>query len=158
MAKVKILFGYPCTPLGELIETIEGKGEPSHTGIILYGKIFEALGNGFVKSPLNAYDGFKHKIVVVDVPNISHARLEAKRLLNTPYGWLDCILGGIRRLFGLQLRGNGETTVNCSEAVTRILQAGGLDIFPGVYADDVTPADLLAALLPLAVSYEDFAA
>jgi len=31
-------------------------------------------------------------------------------------------------------------------AVTRILRAGGVDVLPGVYADCVTPADLLKAL------------
>jgi len=148
LAIVKVLFSYPCTPtpLGELIEAVEGKGEPSHTGIILYGKIFEALANGFVKSPLNSYDAFKHTLVEVDVPNLSHARLEAKNLLYTPYGWWDCIISGIKSLFGLQLRGNGTRSVHCSEAVTRILRAGGLEILPEVYADDITSADLYKAL------------
>jgi len=166
--KIKVLFSYPCTPFGKLVEDVEGKGEPSHTGIILYGQIFEALENGFVKSPLNSYDAFKHKIVEVNVPNLSHAQLEAKRLLYTPYGYFDCIVGGARRILNrilkhlfkrainIEFRGNGERTVNCSEAVTRILRAGGLDVLPEVYADDVTPADLLEALLPIAVNVEDF--
>ncbi|MBP2652167.1 MAG: hypothetical protein H6Q74_2992 [Firmicutes bacterium] len=46
------------------------------------------------------------------------------------------------RLQALQLPGDGEVTVNCSEAVCRILRCGGLDILPGVYADGVTPAAL----------------
>jgi len=157
--KVNVLFSYPCTPFGKLVEDVEGKGEPSHTGIILYGQIFEALGNGFVKSPLNSYGAFKHKIVTVNVPNLSHAQLEAKRLLYTPYGWWDCFVGGLSRIlkrFKINIRGNGERTVNCSEAVIRILRTGGLDVLPGVYADDVTPADLLEALLPVAVKVEDF--
>jgi len=167
--KVKILFSYPCTPFGKLVEDVEGKGEPSHTGIILYGQIFEALENGFVKSPLNSYDDFKHKIITINISNLSHAQLEAKRLLYTPYGWVDCIVGGARRLINrilklfnksinIEFRGNGERTVNCSEAVTRILRAGGLDVLPEVYADDVTPADLLEALIPISVSVEDFEA
>jgi hypothetical protein len=37
---------------------------------------------------------------------------------------------------------SGELTMNCSETVTRILRAGGLNVLPGVNADCVTPMDL----------------
>jgi len=144
--KVKVLFSYPCTPFGEIIEAAEGKGQPSHAAIFMLGGILEALSNGFVKSPENAYDQFKHTIVTVDVPNIEAAEAEANKLLGTPYGYVDCFTGGLHDLLGITIPGNGEKTVNCSEAVTRILQAGGLDIFPDFAPDNVTPADLLKKL------------
>ncbi|MBP2653368.1 MAG: hypothetical protein H6Q73_937 [Firmicutes bacterium] len=151
--EVKILFSYPETVFGRIIDAVEGPGaDPSHAAIFMLDGILEALDNGFVKSPLTAYDGHKTTIITVDVPDIDDAELEAKRLLNTPYGYLDCINGGIREITGRQIPGDGEVTVNCSEAVTRILRAGGLDILPGIYADGVTPAALMEALQLWAVA------
>ncbi|MBP2649405.1 MAG: hypothetical protein H6Q74_230 [Firmicutes bacterium] len=116
---VKVLFSYPVSEFGKIIDWAEGPGEdPSHTGIIMLGGILEALDNGFVKSPLTAYDGFKTTILSVDYD-----------------------------LLGVTVPGDGEKTVDCSEAVTRILQAGGLEIFLDFPADNVTPADLLRKLL-----------
>ena len=62
-----------------------------------------------------------------------------------------CLLSGMmtiksREVTDQQIPGVGEVTVNCSEAVCRILRAGGVDVLPGVYADCVTPANLLKAL------------
>jgi len=144
--KVKVLFSYPCTPFGELIEAVEGNGQPSHAAIFMFGGILEALSNGFVKSPLNAYDQFKHTIITVDVPNIEAAEAEANKLLGKPYDYRACLDGGIHDLLGVTVPGNGEVAVDCSEAVTLILQAGGLNIFPDFSADNVTPADLLKKL------------
>jgi len=146
MAKVNVLFSYPCTPFGDLVEAVEGKGEPSHAAIFMLGGILEALDNGFVKSPLTAYDGFKTTILSIDVPNIKAAEAEAEKLLGTPYGYRSCVDGGLHDLLGITVPGDGEKTVDCSEAVTRILQAGGLDIFPDFSADNVTPADLFEKL------------
>jgi len=146
MAKVNVLFSYPCTPFGELVEAVEGKGEPSHAAIFMLGGILEALDNGFVKSPLNAYDGFKTTILTVDVPDIEAAEAKANELLGKPYGWKACIAGGLHDLLGVTIPGDGEKTDDCSEAVTRILQSGGLDIFPDFAPDNVTPADLLRKL------------
>jgi len=146
--KVKVLFSYPCTPFGEIIEAVEGKGQPSHAAIFMLGGILEALSNGFVKSPINAYDQFKHTIIEVDVPNIEAAEEEANKLLGNPYGYRACLDGGLHDLLGVTVPGDGEKTVDCSEAVTRILRAGGVDVLPGVYADCVTPADLLKELQP----------
>jgi len=145
--KVKVLFSYPVTEFGRIIDKVEGPGEdPSHAAIFMLGGILEALDNGFVKSPENAYDRFKHTIVTVDVPNIKAAEEEANKLLGTPYGYRACIDGGLHDLLGVTVPGDGEKTVDCSEAVCRILQAGGLNIFPDFSADNVTPADLLKKL------------
>ncbi|MBP2644285.1 MAG: hypothetical protein H6Q67_2172 [Firmicutes bacterium] len=153
MAKVDILFSYPVTEVGKIIDWAEGTGEdPSHTGIFMLGGILEALDDGFVKSPLNAYDGFKTTILSVDLPNIEAAEKEAEKLLGKPYGWNACIDGGLHDLLGVTVPGDGEKTVDCSEAVTRILQAGGVDIFPDFTPDNVTPADLMRKLEPITVA------
>ena len=147
MAKVKVLFYFGHNWIGKVIDAVEGKGSnPSHTGIFMFDSLLEAVASGFVKSPATTYDGLETKIIAVDVPDMEGAEIEARRLLNTPYGYIDCINGGLHDLTGANVPGDGEITVNCSEAVTRILRAGGVDVMPGVYADCVTPADLLKAL------------
>ena len=152
MAKVDILFSYPCTEFGKIIDWAEGPGQdPSHTAIFMLGGILEALDNGFVKSPITSYDGFKTTILTVDVPDIKAAEAKAEKLLGTPYGWEACIDGGLHDLLGVTVPGDGEKTVDCSEAVVRILQAGGLNIFPDFSADNVTPVDLLKKLQGLMV-------
>jgi len=151
--KVNVLFYFGHDWIGKVIDAVEGKGkDPSHTGIFMFRGLLEAVKGGFVKSPATTYDGLETKIIFVDVPNMEAAEAKAQVLLGTPYGYIDCITGGLHDLTGKNVPGDGEITVNCSEAVTRILRAGGLDILPGVYADDVTPADLLMALEPLAVA------
>ncbi|MBP2656497.1 MAG: hypothetical protein H6Q73_4066 [Firmicutes bacterium] len=133
--------------IGKVIDKAEGAGDdPTHVGIFMLDALLEATPDGFVKSPVDIYKDRKTRTITVDVPNIGDAELEAKRLRNTPYGWIDCVNGGLHDITGCQLPGDGEVTVNCSEAVTRILRAGGLDIMQGVYADGVTPADLMRAL------------
>jgi len=150
LAKVDVLFSYPVNEFGKIIDWAEGPGDnPSHAAIFMLGGILEALDNGFVKSPLTAYDGFKTTILTVDLPDIEVAEKEAEKLLGTPYGWRACLDGGLHDLLGVTVPGDGEKTVDCSEAVTRILQAGGLDIFPDFSADNVTPADLLNKLQTL---------
>jgi len=146
--EVKVLFVFAHDWIGKIIDAAEGKGEnPSHTGIFLLDSLLEATLKGFVKSPVDEYRDCKTVVATVDIPKIEDAELEAKRLLYTPYGYIDCINGGIHDITGVQVPGDGEVTVNCSEAVTRILRAGGLDVLPGVYADCVTPADLYRALV-----------
>ncbi|MBP2643785.1 MAG: hypothetical protein H6Q67_1672 [Firmicutes bacterium] len=150
LAEIQVLFSYPVSPFGHLIDAVEGAGaDPSHSAIFMLGGILEALDNGFVKSPLNAYEGRKTTVITVKVPDMEAAEVEAGKLLGTPYGYIDCVNGGLHDLTGANIPGDGELTVDCSEAVTRILRAGGLDILPGLYADCVTPADLLEALTAL---------
>jgi len=151
--KVDVLFYYGHDWIGKVIDAVEGKGkDPSHTGLFMFGGLLEAVKEGFVKSPATTYDGLETKIITVDVPDMEAAEVKAKALLGKRYGYIDCVNGGLHDLTGKNVPGDGEITVNCSEAVCRILRAGGLDILPGVYADDVTPADLLKALEPLGVA------
>ncbi|MBP2654270.1 MAG: hypothetical protein H6Q73_1839 [Firmicutes bacterium] len=151
MSKVKVLFAFSDgLEIDRLVDWGEGGGDlPCHTGIFLNGYIYEALKQGFVKSSENSYDGRRIKILEVDVPNIEEAEAEAEKLLGTPYGWKACLDGGLHDVLGVTVPGDGEKTVDCSESVTRILQAGGLDIFRDFSADNVTPADLLKKLQKL---------
>lgn len=145
MGKIDILFAWPeeGDAFGKVIDFVEGpEYDPCHCGAIFDGVLYEALPKGFVKSSPDDYANRKTEILPVEVLDLSAALAMANQLLYTPYGWPDCINGGIYELTGKQLPGDGTITVNCSEAVARILRAGGVDVLPGIYADCVTPAML----------------
>jgi hypothetical protein len=59
---------------------------------------------------------------------------------------------GLHDVLGITAPGDGKETVDCSEAVTCTLQAGGLDIFPDFIADNVAPVNLLKTLQPRVVA------
>ena len=138
--------------IGKVIDNAEGSDDdPTHVGIFMLDGLLEATPNGFVKSPVDIYKDRKTLTITVDVPDYEVAESEAKRLIGTPYGYRSCVDGGLHDILGVTVPGDKKKTVNCSEAVTYILQAGGLHIFPDFSADNVTPADLLRKLQPLAV-------
>lgn len=99
--------------------------------------------------PLNKYEGNTHvKYVDVDVPDIEAAKSKARDLIGTVYGYTDCIATAAA-LVNKNLAdalSDGEKTAMCSETVTRILRAGGLDILPGIEADQISPVKLYEAL------------
>ena len=66
--------------------------------------------------------------------------------MGTPYSYHGC-LEAAAKLTGLDLPVDGECTVMWSEAVTRILRAGGLCICRDSVADDVTPVMLYEDLV-----------
>lgn len=91
------------------------------------------------------YDNAIAARAVIDLPDQEGAEREARRLIGRPYGYLDCLKGGLHDTLGIDLPGN-KLAMNCSETVTRILRAGGFNVCPGVEPDCVTPNDLYRAL------------
>lgn len=147
LANIDILFSYPTDFIGRVIDLAEGKGpDPCHCGVFILDGLCQALSQGFVKSPADVYDSERHAVMTVAIKDIAAAESKAQELLGTPYGYLDCVNGGIHDILGKVVPGDGEFTINCSEGVTRILRAGGMDLLPGIPADCVTPADLFHAL------------
>lgn len=147
MPNINVLFSYPTDIIGRVIDLAEGRGpDPCHSGIFILGGLCQALKQGFVKSPPDVYEGARHAVMTVVIKDMTAAETKAQELLGTPYGYIDCVNGGIHDILGKVIPGDGEITVNCSEAVIRILRAGGTDPLEGVPADCVTPADLFKAL------------
>lgn len=102
---------------------------------------------GFWLHPPDKYEGDPHvKIIEQDVPDLAAAQSETRRLLGRLYSYHGC-LEAVAKLTGFDLPVDGECTVMCSEAVTRILRAGGLCICPDILADDVTPVMLYEDLI-----------
>lgn len=68
--------------------------------------------------------------------NVAQAALWGKTVIGQGYDWLGLINFTYARVVGKQ---NGR--MFCSEAVTRFLRAGGLDLFPRNDADTISPRD-----------------
>lgn len=153
MATVTLVFVGGNSTVDKVIQEFS-HGDVTHAAIKILGSVCEAKG---MKEETDLYPGFwphdpvkydqdaDAHMVVVDVPDLAGAEAEARRLIGTPYGYIDCVRGGTYDNTGIQIPGN-DLTVNCSEAVTRILRAGGWQILNGVEADCVTPVDLYKAV------------
>ena len=157
MTTVRVGFAGGTTLLDQAIQKISGGDyvDITHAFIYLFGGIVEAEGvkeyadryPGVWLHPADKYDGDEHaKTIEIDVPDIQTTRRKAMELIGTPYSYHGC-LEAAAELAGLDLPADGELTVMCSEAVTRILRAGGLDACSGTESDMVTPVMLYEDLL-----------
>lgn len=157
MTKVQVGFAGGTTIIDKAIQKISGGdyADITHAFIYLFGCIVEAEGvkeytdkyPGVWLHPAEKYENDEHaKIIEIDVPNIKAARAKACDLMGTPYSYHGC-LEAAAELAGLELPVDGEFTVMCSETVTIILRAAGLDVCSGTAADMVTPVMLYEDLL-----------
>ena len=153
MDKLTVIFVSGDSEVDKIIDEVS-HGPISHVAIKILGSVLEAEGikdptdkfPGVWLHPLDKYDNDPHAIFIdIDIPYLIDAEGEARRLLATPYGYIDCIRGGIHDLTGIDIRGN-TITANCSETVTRILRSGCFSILPDVPPDDVTPNDIYRVL------------
>lgn len=162
--------GDQASMIDRTIETFS-RGDFCHVAVKFPWGIVEALGvpeKGYIPgvrlSPTNKYDGKEGLTINLALPDQVAAEQEARKLLGRFYSYIGCLEGGIydisgirlqpwinkistwllTRLFGMTLAVNvGKWSMNCSETVTRIIRAGGLNVLPGVDADCITPMDLV---------------
>ena len=157
MAKVQVGFAGGTTLIDQAIQKISGGdyADITHAFIYLFGGIVEAEGvkeytdryPGVWLHPAEKYENDEHvKVLGIDVPDIRAARRKAMELIGTPYSYHGC-LEAAAELAGLDLPADGELTVMCSETVTIILRAAGLDVCSGMEPDMVTPVMLYEDLL-----------
>lgn len=157
MSTVYVGFSGGNTMLDRAIQKISGGDyvDVTHAFIYLFGGIIEAEGvkqytdryPGVWLHPADKYDGDEHaKTIEIDVPDIQAARRKAMELIGTPYSYHGC-LEAAAELAGLDMPADGDLTVMCSETVTIILRAGGLDACSGTKPDMVTPVMLYNDLL-----------
>ena len=126
----------------------------THAFIYVLDSVLEARG---VKESADKYPGvWLHnpskfsdddtvKTIDVDVPDEESAMQKARELIGTPYSYTDCAEAALA-LVGVTLPTDGEATVMCSETVTMILRAGGVEVCGDTPADLVTPVMLYEAL------------
>lgn len=145
--ELEVLFTSGTNIVGEVVE-FTTRSRWSHAAIIIDNAIIEAVQPCVRRMEnLSHYDNEEHEKVKILIPDYEAALAEANSLIGVKYGlFTDCVSGGLYDVVGFVLDGNGEATVNCSETVTRILRAGGLDILHGISADCVTPEHLYRAL------------
>ncbi len=153
---VKVGFVGGDSVIDKAIQSISGGdyADVTHTFIYLFGSVLEAEGikhetdtypGVWLHSP-TYYDNNPHaKFIEVEVPNIDGAEEEARKLIGTPYSYHGC-LEAAAKMAGLSLPTDGEFTVMCSETVTRILRAGGVDVLGDISADTITPIQLYETL------------
>jgi hypothetical protein len=133
----------------KLIKEVE-HGQYTHVAGLILGSTLEAQGvcdeqdrypGVWLHSPTKYVDGVNCKFVTVKINDMNAAEEKARELLGCLYSFHGCIETGIESLFNLPLPSDGEKTVMCSEAWTRITQAGGPIGFtlPEFKADFVAP-------------------
>ena len=145
--KVDVLFTAGHNVVGDIVE-VTTESRWVHAAIFMLDGIVEAVHPAVTVSNIHTYDNTEKEIITIDVPLYDQAVSKANSLLGTPYGLVtDCLVGGIHDVLGIELTGNGEKTVNCSETVLRILRAGGVAILTDHVADIITPEDLYQVVL-----------
>lgn len=151
--KAGIIFVKSKGWLGRLISWIT-KSPYTHVAIRSQrGYIVESIGEavngrypGVWCYPPNKYNDKNSVTVWVDVPNIKKAEDYLCSVIGKFYGYPDLISGGVYALTGIDIPGNGEKTMDCSELGTRYLRNAELDILPGINADSVSPGLLYKAI------------
>ncbi len=170
MLTIIFVRGDPENIIDRTIETFS-KGDYCHVAIKFPWGIVESLGVpelGFMPgvrlSPINKYDDANILAIDIKMPDQVAAERKAQNLIGRLYSYIGCFEGGTYDITGIKLHpwivkilnwfltrflgvplsiDTGEWTMNCSETVTRILRAGGLEVLPGVDADCITPMDLV---------------
>lgn len=161
MSTLRVGFVGGSSLVDKVIEGASGSqyANISHSFIYILDSIVESEGllqykdkyMGVWIHPINKYEQDKYKgqlhFVDVEVKDIEAAKQEARDLIGTPYGYLDCIASGMKFLLGFNFIRTGKLTAHCSETVSRILRAGGIDICPYLKADEITPILLYEDLI-----------
>ncbi|VBB05091.1 Hypothetical protein LUCI_0297 [Lucifera butyrica] len=140
----------------EVDKIIQGAthGPYSHVAGIILNSTLESLGmkdrsdpypGVWLHDPDKYRDSPDAEFIEVEIPDLMAAESEARKLIGSPYGYVDCVRGGLYDLTGVKLPGN-LLAMNCSETWTRILHAGGLKVLNDVAPDCVTPMDLRRAV------------
>jgi len=129
----------------------------NHAGIIVDtdGTTVEARPHGAVLGNLSTY-GSDHLAYGCGVPATDEQRaaicVEARKLVGTPYGFLDIVSLGLLqyhvRLGFIRRRVEKSNQLICSQLVTVAYTGAGVHLFQdGRLAQDVTPGDLANLLI-----------
>jgi hypothetical protein len=152
--RLTVIFTSGTGLISDTIKKVTG-GPYTHAAVKILDSVLESYGTtlendkypGVWLHKPDRYDNVTDTVFIdLPIPNLPAAEDEARKLLGSPYGYSDLISSGIHSLFGKEVAASGEKINICSEAVTRILRAGGLDILPDVKADCISPMDLYREL------------
>jgi len=118
----------------------------SHVGIYVGdGVIAEALDEGFIKTTNLDLS----MATTVDVYRLKEGQFDQERLnaitelfLGRKYSWFDILKLLIYELTGKQIYKTRTKNLICSEAVMRVYENYGFDLFPNKLKDYITPQDI----------------
>lgn len=137
MRKISAIFvsqdGFMHELIGSVVRKATGS-QFSHVALGFDDCIIEAIAPKVQKSPLDKYDGeqvlTKIELNVTD-EQYNRAYEKANALVGLFYGLDDCLIGGIRDVFGdkysdIIKRVNNQDTIDCSATYTTVMR----DIYP----------------------------
>lgn len=154
MDKITLIFVGGDSRLDKLITGVTG-GNKSHVAGLLFDGVYESTAfkeeadpypGVWLHNPSKYTNNLNAEFVEVEVPDIESLQTEARRLLGTPYGYVDCIRTGLYEMFGIVITDNAYP-MDCSETWTRLLRAGGLDILSEVQAGCISPEKMYDTIL-----------
>lgn len=153
MGTAQIMFLWPYRKpklddkiIGDVIQAVEGKGEPTHVAIVQPGYLLEALWYGVTKSPRDKYKNRPYEIWEIEVPHHEFAPIAVQVLLGRRYSLLSCILGLLRRKFGIKIPYVNSSAADCSQAGTTFIAMQDLDLFGIDSPAGVIPSELRYAM------------
>lgn len=153
MDQVTLIFVGGDAEIDKLITGVTG-GPYSHVAGLLFDGVLESTGEREATDPypgvwLHRPDKYDDNNIIervtVNVPDMDGLKNTARSLIGKPYGYLDCIRGGIKELTGEEITDNA-IGMNCSELWTRILRGGNVAVLDNEPAGDVTPMALYKAV------------
>ena len=122
MDKVTLIFVGGDTTIDKFITDVTG-GNKSHVAGLIFDSIYESTGMAEEYDPypgvwLHSPDKYKNnqqaEFIDVAIPDIGALKEKARKLLGTPYGYIDCLKGGVFDLLGIELP-DTTWTMDCSE-------------------------------------------
>lgn len=142
---IRIIFIDGDTIFSKIIKYATGS-QWSHVGILVFDGLVEAVVPRVTISSALRYKNCTVEVIDFYVPDITSAHKELKNLIGYPYGFLDCISGGLSYLFGIQLSITERKTIDCCELVVRSIRKGGGIVESEIPADCFTPQSLYRSL------------
>lgn len=158
MTRIRVGFSGGDNLLDKAINAVSGSQyvNISHAFIYILGSVLESEGVKEESDPYpgvwlhmpDKYDAAEYvRIVGIDIPDMWAAEKKARELLGTAYGYIDCLTTAAKFLTGHNIVKDSEGTMHCSETVTRILRAGGIDVCPDLEPGEVSPVLLYQDLI-----------
>ena len=81
------------------------------------------------------------RFIELDIPNIHGAENMARFLIGSAYGFSSCLAFFLNKVFEINFPDN-KHSCNCSETQALILRAGGLDVYPNMQANEISPLQM----------------
>ena len=122
----------------------------THAFTMILNSTFESRG---IKEPLDPYAGVwlhspqkfindkSARFIEINIPSLYNAESMARGLIGSAYGYSSCLAFFLKKVFGINFPDN-KHSCDCSEAQALILRAGGLDVYPNMKVNEISPLQM----------------